>query len=519
MKNKNSLIDETLFQIQSLEETINKNAQGILASTMKEEINSLVKESLKEAEEDEDEEIEVDVDSEEDDDDLADDSEMDLMGDDESDEDEETDNLPTPVEPNISMGTEDDETIDATEFSDDELLTVFRSLEPTDSVVVKKDDNMIHLKDTEKDVEYLIQLGESMANHLEDEDEYEMKEGSRRHRKFDDEDDDEFSFDDEDGLEIPYDMPAYKTKYRYSDGEDDDAETIYELEVSEDMDMLDASEIELGEADDDIDMLFMGDDFDDEELYSLEEMEDEDEIDLDAVMESKKGFKAKGVGMGSASKYKMSKKPNMEGGFKTIKKNANKTMGTGKAKFEYKEGVNSKGFGEKAKKMETKEASRTYGNGKDFRGGLPKRRAHSDANINIKKNVNEEVVQLKEKNEEYRKALNIFRDKLNEVAVFNSNLAYATRLFTEHSTTKQEKINILKRFDDVQTIKESKNLYRMIKDSLSSGVETEKNNITESIERTVSKTPASGSAVNLIESKTYENPQFLRMKDLMGKIK
>jgi hypothetical protein len=42
---------------------------------------------------------------------------------------------------------------------------------------------------------------------------------------------------------------------------------------------------------------------------------------------------------------------------------------------------------------------------------------------------------------------------LNEVAVFNSNLAYATRLFTEHSTTKQEKINILRRFDNVESLK------------------------------------------------------------------
>jgi hypothetical protein len=32
------------------------------------------------------------------------------------------------------------------------------------------------------------------------------------------------------------------------------------------------------------------------------------------------------------------------------------------------------------------------------------------------------------------------------------------------------------------------------------------------------KVPQSGSAVNLIESKTYENPQFLRMKDIMSKI-
>ena len=54
-----------------------------------------------------------------------------------------------------------------------------------------------------------------------------------------------------------------------------------------------------------------------------------------------------------------------------------------------------------------------------------------------------------------------------KVAVFNSNLAYATRLFTEHSTTKQEKINILRRFDNVKSLKESKGLYKVIRENLS----------------------------------------------------
>jgi hypothetical protein len=105
---------------------------------------------------------------------------------------------------------------------------------------------------------------------------------------------------------------------------------------------------------------------------------------------------------------------------------------------------------------------------------------------------------------------------LNEVAVFNSNLAYATRLFTEHSTSKQEKINILKRFDDVESLKESKTLYKIIKDELTS---SKPNQVNESIERTINKVPTNGSAINLIESKTYENPQFMRMKDLMSKLK
>jgi hypothetical protein len=130
--------------------------------------------------------------------------------------------------------------------------------------------------------------------------------------------------------------------------------------------------------------------------------------------------------------------------------------------------------------------------------------------------LEKEVAQLREKNEEYRKALNIFKEKLNEVAVFNSNLAYATRLFTEHSTTKQEKINILRRFDSAETIKESKGLYKIIKEDLDSKENTTV--VTESVSAKVQKSPSKGSATNLIESKTYENPQFLRMKDLMGKL-
>ena len=169
-----------------------------------------------------------------------------------------------------------------------------------------------------------------------------------------------------------------------------------------------------------------------------------------------------------------------------------------------------------SKKKETKEAARTYGmgskSGRGLRKGItPNRNLTFEGN---ERNL-EQIQILREKNEEYRKALNVFRDKLNEVAVFNSNLAYATRLFTEHSTSKQEKINILRRFDGVESLKESKNLYRTIKSELTS---TNKTSITESIGEKIERTPSSGSASTLIESKTYENPQFLRMKDIMSKI-
>ncbi len=167
-----------------------------------------------------------------------------------------------------------------------------------------------------------------------------------------------------------------------------------------------------------------------------------------------------------------------------------------------------------SKEVEATEAARTkwniHGDKNDSdRAGLKSKKVFAAGAIN------EEVENLKKQNSEYKKALVLFKEKLNEVAVFNANLAYATRLFTEHSTTKQEKLNILKRFDSISSINESKNLYNSIKAEL----ETKKP-VTESVVEKIATTPSSSSSQEMLaESKAYENPQFRRMKDLMSKLK
>lgn len=124
-----------------------------------------------------------------------------------------------------------------------------------------------------------------------------------------------------------------------------------------------------------------------------------------------------------------------------------------------------------------------------------------------------EYNELKSKNEEYKKALNVFKDKLNEVALFNTNLAYVNRIFTEHSTTKKEKMDILKRFDNAESIKESKNIYKTIKTELD-----DKKPINESVQRKVNKTIESSKSQNLNESTAYVDPQITAIKDLMRRI-
>ena len=134
--------------------------------------------------------------------------------------------------------------------------------------------------------------------------------------------------------------------------------------------------------------------------------------------------------------------------------------------------------------------------------------------VKISKQLQTENRSYKEKNKEYREALKVFRGKLNEVAVFNANLAYSTKLFTDFTTTKKEKINILRRFDNVSTLNESKSLYKQIAGNLNTQVKS----LNESVQKTITKTPSGGSSINLIETKTYENPQISRMKEIMSKL-
>ena len=404
--NEKSILENALLQVQTLEEAVKQNAKGILASTMKQELNDLLKESLEEEEEEvKDTEMSEQPDSEEEEkDDMsdeeanADDAEnvddldnedptkgIDSLDSDESGEDESSLDNELSLDGEESIDDEDD-FMDMTGASDDEVLKVFKAMKPEDGIVVKKDGENIEFT-TDQD-EYIIKLDGEEETEVEDE----MG------------DMDEMSVDSMDS-----DMA--------------EEETLYEIEL----------EIE-----------------EEEESKDGEMSEEEEESDV--------------------------------------------------------------------KKVEATEAARTksnpHGNKNGMnRAGLPSKKTYKAGSGVF--GINEEVETLKKQNAEYKKALVLFKDKLNEVAVFNANLAYATRLFTEQSTTKQEKLNILKRFDSVSSMNESKNLFNTIKSELGA-----KTTVTEKVVDKISNTPSTSSSQQVLaEAKAYENPQFKRMKDLMGKIK
>jgi hypothetical protein len=562
MQPEKNLVEEALIQMKQIEDVLSESAKGILSSTMKEEINELVKESLNE-QEDEDE-MDIDMDSEDDMEmDMDDEDDMEIGMDDEDEYEMED-------EDDMEM---DDDVIDMRGASQSELLKVFKAMDGDDGIIISKNGEDISLTDEDSDSEYLIRLGEQISEFgdedMEDEDdmEYDAQEYGMRYFNDADEEGDFVPFDDEnEDIDMDYAMSKRLGLKYFNDNEDEEDDMELDEDdhmegdyVEEDYDM----ELDEDDTQSTIDKIFENKD---EIIYEIEmdeqeefDMEDEMDVDMedemDVDMEDEEDFDCSnfstasyleknpkatisdvysylqemgclgggndtigenynylGEGKkGPKFKYKMPTK-----GFDEKKKEGPKKVGTGKPKFQYDtnaENTNGKMKTVTGKRKETKEASRTYAmgskEGRGLRKGVtPNRNLHLEA-------LENQVIDLKQKNNDYKKSLNIFREKLTEVAVFNANLAYATRLFTEHSTTKKEKINILRRFDDVQSLQESKNLYSSIKNELSKGVEP---TINESVNRKITNVASTGSSANLIESKTYENPQFLRMKDLISKL-
>jgi hypothetical protein len=511
-----SIVEQTLLQIKAVENAISENAKGILASTMKQEISELVRESLidsKQTKKSLNEQEVPQMDEPEADEPMGDEEEVNVDVEDEGGEPEANLGFDMDIEGGEDEGDNEMEMppLDLTSASPEEVLKVFKAMGDEDGIIVKKEDDFIHLIDDED--EYLIQAGDMDDN--TEEPMLDLEEGVIYEIEVEEDYMEEGDYNMEEG-----DYHMEEGDYHMEEGDYHMEEGDYHMEEGD-------YHMEEGEDFLDLDSIPM-DDFSnmkEEQVYEI------DEEELNSVVEA---FKAVGMGMGKAGSG-MAKTSVNNKGFKEDQPQGTKGVGMGKAdKFKYpkiKHGVTEteveetfEGWEqeedvdvvdiEKTEGMmepETTEASRTM----TYRRRAERDRVAAPSQLR-KESVNNELNLLQEKNEEYKKALNFFRTKLNEVAVFNSNLAYATRLFTEHSTTKQEKINILRRFDNVESIKESKNLYKSIKNELD-GKGTEV--VTESVQTKVSKTPANGSSTNLIESKTYENPQFMRMRDLMTKIK
>ena len=430
---KNNTVEKTVQDAQNITKALKESTMSSLKSIMESAINQVIQEGDDEDEEPEevvDDNFEKGKDVETDDkdtksednptDDKTEDGED---ADDDAKDSEDADDEWSDME-EFKVGDND---YDLTSADDDMALKVYNKLGDDDKIILKKEDDKTYsVEDQETGAEFTIELGDDVAT-------------------------DDLSDEGGDEFDITFDGEE-----PVGDGE----EVEYDLE--------------------------MGDDEDD----GLDELDEEENL---FVKGYQKGDVIKGLSMNEPANG--STTYSMDGGVpKGTERPYEKGAGDGKP-FEKK--VNECGdvvvdggqqeLDEDGSGLNTKHSTKKNTNHIN-RSAQNQRHVSTDGDYQALKEtarkVYEKAKQIQEENKQYQQCIKEIKNSLKEAAVLNVNLAQVVRLLSENTTTENEKKSIVKRFSNVKTIKEGKDLYNTIKMELN---ENKKSSVV--LEGAVSVTP------------------------------
>lgn len=117
-----------------------------------------------------------------------------------------------------------------------------------------------------------------------------------------------------------------------------------------------------------------------------------------------------------------------------------------------------------------------------------------------------------EENKQLKKELVSIKESLKEAVVLNYNLGQITKLFTENTTTREEKINIIKRFGcEAKTVEDSKKLYESVSKDLKKVNQMNVNNI----DRQLSESKSNNL---LVETPIYQSDDLTESLNLMKRL-
>lgn len=132
----------------------------------------------------------------------------------------------------------------------------------------------------------------------------------------------------------------------------------------------------------------------------------------------------------------------------------------------------------------------------------------SSANEAFKRKIN---AVLKE-NQQLKAIAEQIKNRLNEACVINASLGKIIKLVTENTTTRDEKINIVNRFNDVKTVKEGKALYEAIEKELKNAHPI--NNVDKVMSGPLTETKKT----NIVETPMFQSADLTETLDLMKRL-
>lgn len=502
-KNKKNIASQALLEMESLKDSIKEESKNTLKSMLADVVKDVLRESVEEDEEEKDYEVIDDEKNAEDSDDKdAKDSEKSgevsedgAMGNEEEpvdSMDQEAAEAPEmgqegemnqPVDaqeaPEESGEGEDewnnysqyqvgDDTYDLTGEEDyDQIVKVYKLMKDDDQVVVKKDGSTLQLQDNGTGAEYVIDLGtdddmESSDEGYESEEmtESRMNEGSNDPACVPDEDDEDYSFeydsDEEDSDDYGKNFEGKKSRKTMKESKER-KEVLFEVD-----------------------------------LGYTDNYQDKDPISGLSNNEPSKSGKSweKGVPSGTAKPW--AAKSNDKG--KPFEKTVNE------------EEVDECGAacGNEPVVDESTTTSirgqRDMGTKKHIPAPRKENGPKAKHHVSTEGNYEEVVEAYKRENKALKECILKLRNGLQEARITNVNLAKVAKLFVENTVSKEEKINILNRFDkEAKTIEQSNALYESINKELNKA--TVKKNLT--LENTMKS--ESSNSINENKSKDLLN--------------
>lgn len=117
-----------------------------------------------------------------------------------------------------------------------------------------------------------------------------------------------------------------------------------------------------------------------------------------------------------------------------------------------------------------------------------------------------------EENKQLKAIAEQIKDRLNDACVVNASLGKIIKLVTENSTTRDEKINIVNRFNNVKTINEGKELYETISNELKNSHSI--NNVGKTMDVQLSEAKKG----EIVETSMYKSEDLAETLSLMERL-
>lgn len=127
--------------------------------------------------------------------------------------------------------------------------------------------------------------------------------------------------------------------------------------------------------------------------------------------------------------------------------------------------------------------------------------------------IDRKVSAITNENKQLKDIAGQLKESLNDACVINASLGKIIKLVTENTTTREEKLNIINRFNDVKTVEESKKLYETISEELK-----RQHPINNGVTEAMGNQQLSESRKNVVETPLYESKELSDTISLMHRV-